>query len=71
QSVEKETYRKKLHKTEEMHMPAGSGHGVSKGSLAACGPRFFVLIVRAGRGGAGFRALRSATKALPLESAIV
>ena len=30
-------------------MPAGSGHGVSKGSLAACGPRFFVLIVRAGR----------------------
>ena len=43
---------------------------LSNECLAACGPRFLVFIVRAGRGGAGFRALRSATKALPLESAI-
>ena len=35
ETVVKVVCKKKLHKTEEMHMPAGSGHGVSKGSLAA------------------------------------
>ena len=43
QAVEKVVCKKKLHKTEEMHMPAGSGHGVSEGNLAACGPRFFMI----------------------------
>ena len=35
QTVEKVVFRKKLHKTEEMRMPDGIGHGVSKKNLAA------------------------------------
>ena len=43
-------------------MPAGSGHGFVQ--LVSCGLRaalFLFFIVRAGRGGAGFRALRDLT----------